>query len=361
MPDDTLEIMGRIDSQIKLRGVRIEAEGVSSVLSDAAASEFSIFVAVTIIGTHPDIAGGAEGLISFIAVGGDLQPPVSERKSGKTPSIINASTDSDDPLSAAVMNRIHQASVDQLASYMRPSFIIPVSFIPLSSNGKTDNKALKGLFESTDARTLLAIQHSWDKKPSNGYSDGNQHNRPPTATESKVIDIVSKLTNSNSLHYGSDLFQAGLDSINFSILARNLRKDILSEKCGAQPLRVADIMSHRTIDRLSADIDSRLADIQNADSVPNSPSSLFDERWRAHAEEFFEPDTIDLVLPPFPVQEGVIFRSIEEPGHYVQHFLYRCGKEIDVKILKGAWEQTMAQEQILRFVRVHHCLKKENF
>ena len=37
MPDLTLEIIGRIDTQIKLRGVRIESEGISSILRNAAA------------------------------------------------------------------------------------------------------------------------------------------------------------------------------------------------------------------------------------------------------------------------------------------------------------------------------------
>ncbi|KAG8692019.1 Non-ribosomal peptide synthetase [Ceratobasidium sp. 394] len=51
MPDNTIEIMGRIDTQIKLRGVRIESEGVSNVLRKASKQPLDV---ATLIAKHPD-------------------------------------------------------------------------------------------------------------------------------------------------------------------------------------------------------------------------------------------------------------------------------------------------------------------
>ncbi|CDO69498.1 hypothetical protein BN946_scf184785.g3 [Trametes cinnabarina] len=78
MPDATLEIIGRIDTQIKLRGVRIESEGISSILRNAAAPKYSVD-AMTILAKHPSI--GIDQLVSFVAC--DSSVPIATRKGGK--------------------------------------------------------------------------------------------------------------------------------------------------------------------------------------------------------------------------------------------------------------------------------------
>src|SRR5260221_12359372 len=92
MPDGALEILGRIDSQIKLRGVRIEAEGVSNVLRQAAVNASNDpkaqYVAVTIVASHPDFGGANEQLVTFITHGGGKQPAGSHGKSGNIPRIL---------------------------------------------------------------------------------------------------------------------------------------------------------------------------------------------------------------------------------------------------------------------------------
>ena len=70
--------------------------------------------------------------------------------------------------------------------------------------------------------------------------------------------------------------------------------------------------------------------------------------WRTHAEEVFDPRDIESVLPPLPVQEGVLFRTLQQPGHYVQHFSYRYASTIDTERLKDAWRSLMKETQILR-------------
>ena len=64
MPDHSIEIMGRVDSQVKYRGVRIDTEGISSILR-AAAKSIAELDAPTLITSHPQI--GQELLVSFVA------------------------------------------------------------------------------------------------------------------------------------------------------------------------------------------------------------------------------------------------------------------------------------------------------
>lgn len=357
MPDNTLEIMGRIDSQIKLRGVRIEAEGISNVLVDAISSSQSRISAVTIIGAHPGIGGGNEGLVSFVAPGGDRQPSVSKRKSGKKPSIILPSVD--DPnqfFTASLIKSLKQAVARELPSYMRPSYIIPVSFIPLSSNGKIDNKVLGELFQAANVQDLFRIQR-WDlnefDSPSNGEPSSDINERGPTATEDSVIALVTQMTRHQDLSFRSNLFEVGLDSIKFSSLARSIRRELLSSS--ARPIRVSEIMGHPIIQELALVIDDRNSKGTPDNSQPPSGdnttvTSSFDAKWRSYAEGVFDPADIEIILPPFPVQEGVIFRASQEPGHYVQHFVYRCEEKIDLDKLKDVWREVVSRQQILRCV-----------
>jgi non-ribosomal peptide synthetase component F len=60
--EGTLLVHGRIDSQIKLRGVRIESEGVSEVVHKSARGRTSTH---TLIASHPKL--GSEILVSFFA------------------------------------------------------------------------------------------------------------------------------------------------------------------------------------------------------------------------------------------------------------------------------------------------------
>jgi len=60
--EGTLLILGRIDSEIKPRGVRIETEGVSEVVRKSAKGRTS---AHTLIAFHPEL--GNELLVSFFA------------------------------------------------------------------------------------------------------------------------------------------------------------------------------------------------------------------------------------------------------------------------------------------------------
>lgn len=147
MPDDTMEILGRIDSQIKLRGVRIESEGVSSVIREAAAgfsglTSRTVPDVSTILSRHPQLR--ADQLVSFIAL--DSSKSIAHRRSAK-PQVLEI-------VPAGLINTLKEACVRELASYMRPAHIIPLDFLPLNQNGKSDNKALDALFRATSLDVL---------------------------------------------------------------------------------------------------------------------------------------------------------------------------------------------------------------
>ncbi|EEB86696.1 hypothetical protein MPER_16254 [Moniliophthora perniciosa FA553] len=76
----------------------------------------------------------------------------------------------------------------------------------------------------------------------------------------------------------------------------------------------------------------------------------FDSRWRASVESVFPPADIEAVLPPFPVQEGVLFMSQEEGESYVQHFMYRFAEGISLAKVKDSWSRVQERVEMLRTV-----------
>ena len=149
-PDKSIEIMGRIDSQVKYRGVRLETEGVSNIIRKSAYNDYDNLELLisTFVTRHPNL--NQEVLISFIA------------NSNSGISVIERRTTS--PVmefdKQGVINVLKNAVDTQLPVYMRPAYIIPVNFIPLTLNGKSDNKVLNQLFKLTPMQTLLKSQQN---------------------------------------------------------------------------------------------------------------------------------------------------------------------------------------------------------
>ncbi|KDN49336.1 hypothetical protein RSAG8_02038, partial [Rhizoctonia solani AG-8 WAC10335] len=325
MPDDTIEIMGRIDTQIKLRGVRIESEGVSNVLRKA--SERLLDVA-TLIAKHSD--SGSELLVSFVAFG-DRQISVAERRSGHVELAHDFPT--------TLMESLKSMAARELAVYMRPSHIVPVIFLPLSLNMKTDTKLLAEFFRVTPISTLLAVQRGRDvtELPISPQKTGSLD-----ADQRSVAEIVSRLCDTPFTHIRADsnLLECGMDSLKLSALARELRKLWANSR-----IAVTDILATPVLSSVAILKQTR----SQKSTCPADSLYGFDRMWRVTAEGIFRPEDIEAVLPTFPVQEGVLFQALVSPTQYVQHFIYRIKEHIGGADLHRAWAEMIHQHPILRF------------
>ncbi|QRV86118.1 condensation domain protein [Ceratobasidium sp. AG-Ba] len=321
MPDDTIEIMGRIDTQIKLRGVRIESEGVSNVLRKASKQPLDVS---TLIAKHPD--SGSELLVSFIAFG-DRQVSVSERRSGR----VELARD----FPPSLMRSLKDMTIRELAVYMRPSHIIPLAFLPLSLNMKTDTKLLAHFFRSTPVSTLLEVQN--ERGPASTTEE-----QALDSNQSSVAKIVSRLSNTpiDAIRPDSNLFECGMDSIKLSSLAQELR--------GLWPMSritVTDILAKPVIAEIAQLCHSSQPAISG---TAGSACDEFDHQWRAAAENVFRPEDIEAVLPTFPVQDGVLFQALISPSQYIQHFAYLIEPHVTINDLRWAWSEVICSHPILR-------------
>ncbi|TFK29988.1 peptide synthetase [Coprinopsis marcescibilis] len=320
MPDSTLEILGRIDTQIKLRGVRIESEGISAIVRKGSPSSEMVLDATTVLAKHPAL--GTDQLVSFVTW--DPTVPVSVRKA-KRPSLATPPK--------LLIKSIRSICQSELASYMRPNHIVPLNWLPLSSNGKTDAKILVEIFKSLDITDLASLitDESDDRIPL----------RECTQQELDIFRILETHVPSYDLHPTPELniFECGLDSMGVIRFASDLKEH------SGKIVSATRIMK----DPFLKDI-SRLLESSADGEVSASILPLVDAKTRETLYSSYPANSIEDLLPAFPVQEGVLARSAEDDTLYVQHVVLELQQPISLSRLKTAWETVITSHPILRTV-----------
>ncbi|MCA9688313.1 MAG: amino acid adenylation domain-containing protein [Myxococcales bacterium] len=195
LEDGTLDFLGRLDEQVKVRGHRIELAEVQETLT-----------------RHPKVRQAAV-LTHFLG----------------TSKRLAAFVVADAPLSAGDLQGFASAS---LPEYMIPNDIFVLERMPHTSNGKIDRRALYG---------HLAAARSTERVP------------PATPHEARLLEIVSELLEHTELGVCDDLFDRGLDSL----LAIRLVAQV-SERLGFD-LPVAQVFATPQIRALAAACEDRSA------------------------------------------------------------------------------------------------------
>ncbi|KAG1753411.1 hypothetical protein EDB19DRAFT_828730 [Suillus lakei] len=332
MPDGSLEIIGRIDTQIKLRGVRIEAEGVSAVLQRAARSCLQLNLDVgTILGIHPEIGGGSSPqLVSFISW--DTGVSIATRRGSLRPGLAKPRRD---------LSRIlRDACEKELASYMRPAHIIALGWLPLNANGKADTKVLTSIFSELDFNDLIGLAEDPTSHvdSSDGYS-------PDFDLEERILELlresfaIASLSGPVGVH--TSLFALGIDSLSLARLASTLRRTFSID------ITVAEIMQSPTVRALSTRLGGLVVSRPEG-GVPEVDN--FSSLWMPEIQKKMPHLHIDRVLPSYPIQEGVLYRSESSPTMCVQHVVMRVPDGISILQLRSAWEKAVADIDILRTV-----------
>jgi hypothetical protein len=80
----------------------------------------------------------------------------------------------------------------------------------------------------------------------------------------------------------------------------------------------------------------------------------FEERVRGEIEGVRGVEEVEALLPTLPLQMGVIYRSLEDPQLYVQHFVCHLGNSTEVGRLRACWGRVQVEVEILRSVSHRH-------
>ncbi|MER5424357.1 amino acid adenylation domain-containing protein [Streptosporangium roseum] len=197
--DGNLEFLGRIDHQVKLRGLRIELGEIETALRDRE----DVTEAVVVV---REDSPGDKRLVAYLT----------------TP----AETDVD-------VTELRLALKQGLPDYMVPTAFVTLDTLPLSPNGKLDRKALPAPQATRDATAELV--------------------EPETPTERMLAGIWTEVLGLEQIGVHDDFFDSGGHSLLATQVVARIRK--ASDGSG-RPVGVMDLFQNRTIRELAVFIDA---------------------------------------------------------------------------------------------------------
>lgn len=191
--DGEIEYLGRIDTQVKIRGLRIELGEIESVMSQFEGIQLTAV-------TDKKDETGRQYLVGYYTA----ESAIDEKEL-----------------------RHHLSS--KLPKYMVPNFFVHLDKMPMTASGKTDRKNLPVPAFTVQERSYIA---------------------PETPTEQKVAAMWKELLNADQISRTDDFFDLGGDSL----VAIHLLTEL--ETAFNIAITVKDIMEHSELEQLAAFIDN---------------------------------------------------------------------------------------------------------
>lgn len=302
LPDKSLIILGRIDDQLKLRGQRIEAGEVNSVIT----LNSSVHAAVTSILKRE---AGADQLVSFYA---------SHKISEEACEALEPDGETHRSLFSALLSK--------LPSYMVPSYIVPISRIPLTSSGKVDRRKLQSCFDSLSQEYLERVSSTMVAEDDAEWSK----------TETVTADVIAQSLGVSRVDIGrwTPFVTIGLDSISAIGVSRTFNSQL------DRRVPISAILQNPSVAQLARFLEERPETDRLKKQVEFFFESFIEEVHKTFQQE---PYSIAEVLPCSPLQEAMLAQG---QGSYYNRTLLRLHGSIDD--MRGYWDEMTRRHGILR-------------
>ncbi|KAL2419945.1 Nonribosomal peptide synthetase GRA1 [Exophiala dermatitidis] len=324
LPDGKVHYAGRRDTQVKLRGQRIEMGEIEHQLrlSMPNVTEVAVEMVRPSEGTAPPM------LVAFLGVLPTEQ--CGKATSDTLPEIVTS--DHDRQLYNYAMEGIHEKLENVLPRHMIPSAYLPLRLMPFTASAKTDRGKLQKLARSMSVEELSK------------YSSASSQlvSAPTTDMERTLQTIWAQLLNIDPATFGreNDFFRLGGDSITAMRLVAMLRQnklDLSVDTVFKNPVLADMALAAKPLQRDSDEV----LRFELVDDV----SSLRKEAAKACK---VDEDQIEDLYPATALQEGLLALSQKEQSSYMAQFAFQIPDHIDMNRLRAAWEMTYQQVPILR-------------
>ncbi|WP_082096853.1 non-ribosomal peptide synthetase family protein [Paenibacillus wulumuqiensis] len=209
LSDGTIEYVGRSDSQIKIRGHRIE------------------------IGEIEDNLNKYEGIQDAVVV--------AKKDSSNQNMLVAYFTTQDGTLLSPAA--IKQFLADRLPSYFVPRFICQLDEMPISPTGKAERKK------------LIAYPNTEVQEQPAGYV------APQNETQQRIADAWAQVLNKQEIGIHDDFFSIGGDSLHVIHVLVLLKPHYPG-------LKIADFFEHKTIEGLAVCATQQQVEPAKAESIP---------------------------------------------------------------------------------------------
>lgn len=314
LPDGSLIISGRIDTQIKLRGQRIELQEIHSVIFKSAFAKACASLLIDRQGS------GSQQLVTFYV-------PSEE---GPGDFSVLQFTASHRQLNMAISQMLRAT----LPVYMIPTFLVPISSVPLTSSGKIDTRELHQTVQSMPEATLGEFSSEAQTADDSIKWTASERLIAQVLTEALAIEpaLVNRWVSLNSL---------GLDSISAIKFSRKLQGTL------RRRVPISLILQCGSIARLAQSLPA--ADLEPKEGnrsqwLSNSVVANVKERFRSQEKE----QAIESILPCTPLQEAMLVSSssTSDKLSYCNQMLFRLHQ--DPQQMVGYWEHMYRRHSILR-------------
>ncbi|MGD9657834.1 MAG: amino acid adenylation domain-containing protein [Methylocystis sp.] len=283
--------LGRIDQQIKLRGYRIELSEIEARLR----AHPSISQAAVV----PIRSGSQTRLAAYVVGRGDGSPTT-------------------DAL------RAYLAAT--LPDYMIPAFIVSLEALPVTTNGKIDQRRLPA--------------------PSDAASLSNVYRPPRNEVEERLARIYAEILEIERIGVDDNFFSLGGDSIASIRVASRAYAEGFA-------ITARQIFRHQTIAALAEAIGApkvRPTGVQpeSCEETGSAPSSYLTQ---VQLEDLgVAASEIEDIYPVTPLQAGLLFHTLSEPnsGVYVMQHRYWIEGDIDIDSFRHAWQAIADAHPIFR-------------
>ena len=203
--DGKLLCYGRIDSQVKIRGLRVELGEIESVMNGFD----GIVLSATTVKTH----GEHQYLVGYYVAEGDID----EKK-------------------------LREHILAQLPKYMCPHYFMRLEKIAFTPNGKIDRKNLPDVdFESRENHNEITL--------------------PETPMQQEVYDVLCDFIKGTAFGIDEDFFDLGMDSLTAINLTSALSKKYACE------LSVNDVYKFNTVEKMAEHLSQFASHTKNHDLV----------------------------------------------------------------------------------------------
>ncbi|PHH92583.1 hypothetical protein CDD83_6745 [Cordyceps sp. RAO-2017] len=313
LENGSLRSIGRKDTQVKLRGQRVELGEVEHHLQQSFPD--AQYAVAEVIKTSLD--GDRPALVAFIYIGGS--------GSDESGDVFRVPDDWFNATASRAVARMERA----LPVYMVPTRFIPLARAPLTKTGKMDRRTLRVAAASLSRENLAQT--------------GLQKRAPETQREGQLQSLYADVLGLSLCDVGADdhFFRLGGDSILGMMLIHKARGAGLT-------ITMADIFTHPKVCDLAA------ASTQATASTSSfvAPFSLVEDRKamiQLASEQCGMPaGQVQDVYPCTPLQEGLVALAAKRPGQYIVTFEFKLASSVDVERFMAAWDAVAAANSILR-------------
>ncbi|KAI9371278.1 hypothetical protein BJX61DRAFT_543816 [Aspergillus egyptiacus] len=309
--------VGRKDTQVKLRGQRVELGEIESQLRARLPSELNIIAEVI----KPQ-AAGQPTLVAFVSVQSTKKQEPTELQSTELPEDLRKALSEADKDVATVLPR-----------YMVPTAYIPVNYMPVLISGKTDRKRLREFGAKVELRQL-----------DQGSDSRGQHTGELSELEQRLRQAWGETLKRDpeTIRPDDNFFALGGDSV----MAMKL---VTTSRAHGLELTVGNAFGNPVLSDMAAVVN--VCDTEVKKETP--PFSLIAQAVESATREAaqacgVQPTAVEDIYPCTPTQESLFTFSLKAVKAYVAQRVASIPSHIDLDSWKQAWESVVTASPILR-------------